>query len=136
MEINNEIKPEISTELPIRSYAFIGDAVYELFIREKTVFLAAKPEILHKLTSSLVKAEFHAELFEKIQDFLNENEKTITRRARNLSVTTARRTNQAIHRLSTALEALVGYLYIHDKERLNALYSYIEPFIDEKLSVF
>ena len=118
-------------QLPIRSYAYIGDAVYEVFVREKTIFLASKPDELHKITSSLVNAEFHAELLEKIQEFLNEEEKEIVRRARNLSVTTKRRTNQTLHRLSTAFEALVGYLYLHDKDRLKALFEFIEPLIDK-----
>ena len=128
--------PEMQTnELPIRSYAYIGDAVYEVFVREKTIFLTSKPDKLHNITSSVVKAEFHAELLEKIQDFLNEEEKEIVRRARNLSVTTARRTNQVLHRLSTAFEAIVGYLYLHDKNRLKALFEFIEPLIDEKLVI-
>ncbi|OGH96109.1 MAG: hypothetical protein A2039_07810 [Candidatus Melainabacteria bacterium GWA2_34_9] len=122
-----------TNELPIRSYAYIGDAVYEVFVREKTIFLVTKPDKLHNITSSVVKAEFHTELLEKIQDFLNEEEKEIVRRARNLSVTTARRTNQTLHRLSTAFEALIGYLYLNDKNRLKALFEFIEPLIDEKI---
>lgn len=122
-------------ELPIRSYAYIGDAVYEVFVREKTIFLVSKPDKLHNITSSVVKAEFHAEILGKMQDFLTEEEKEIVRRARNLSVTTARRTNQVLHRLSTAFEAIVGYLYLHDKNRLKALFSFIEPLIDEKLVI-
>lgn len=123
----------MTKELPIRSYAYIGDAVYEVFIREKTIFLALKPDELHKITSSVVKAEFHAEIIEQIQDFANEEEKEILRRARNLPVTTARRTNQALHRLSTAFEALVGYLYLNEKARMKALFDFIEPLVDAKL---
>ncbi len=122
-------------EIPIRSYAYIGDAVYEVFVREKTIFLAEKPDKLHNITSSVVKAQFHAELLEQIRDFVNEEEKEIIRRARNLSVTTSRRTNQVLHRLSTAFEALTGYLYLHDKTRLKELFDFIEPFIDEKLII-
>lgn len=122
-------------ELPVRSYAYIGDAVYEVFIREKTVLITSNPAELHKITSSVVKAEFHAEILEKIQDFTNEEEKEIVRRARNLSVTTARRTNQTLHRLSTAFEALIGYLYLNDKNRLKALFDFLEPLIDEKLII-
>lgn len=121
-------------ELSIRSYAYIGDAVYELFAREKTILLTQNPQELHKATSSIVNAQFHADLLEFIQDFLNEEEKEIARRARNLSVTTSRRTNQTIHRLSTAFEALIGYLYFNDRERLKALYSHIEDNIDKKLN--
>lgn len=122
-------------ELPVRSYAYIGDAVYELFVREKTILLTENAKKLHRATSSVVNAEFHAELLEIVYDFLNEDEKEIARRARNLSVTTAKRTNQAAHRLSTAFEALIGYLYLKDKRRLQELYNHIIPAIEEKLSL-
>ncbi len=119
----------------IRTYAYIGDAVYELFAREKTISLTQNPQKLHKATSSVVNAGFHAELLEYIRDFLNEDEMEIVRRARNISVTTAKRTNQATHRLSTALEALIGYLHLNDRDRLNELYRHIEPVVDEKLLI-
>jgi len=51
-----------------------------------------------------------------------------------MPVTTARRVNQKLHRLSTAFEALIGYLYLNNRERLNAVYLLIEPFVEEKLS--
>jgi len=121
-------------ELTPRLYAYIGDAVYEVFAREKTISLTHNPKRLHKATSSIVSGEFHAELLHSIEDFLNEDEAEVVRRARNLSVTTARRVNQSIHRLSTAFEALVGYLHLHDKKRLDELYNHITPLIDEKLS--
>ncbi len=120
-------------EYTIRTYAYIGDAVYEVFARERTVLLTENPQKLHRATSSIVNAEFHAWLLGFIGEFLTEEEREIARRARNLPVTAARRANQSAHRLSTAFEALVGYLYINDRERLKALYSYIGPLIDEKL---
>ena len=104
-----------------------------MFARKKTVLLTQSPRKLHQATSSIVNAQFHAELLTFVQEFLNDEEKEIVRRARNLSVTTARRTNHTLHRLSTAFEALIGYLYLTDKERLKNLCSYIEPMIDEKL---
>jgi len=116
-----------------RSYAYVGDAVYEVFAREKTVLITENPKKLHKATSSIVNAHFHAELLESIQGFLTEDEAELVRRARNLSVTTARRTNQTVHRLSTAFEALIGYLYLNDQDRLNLIYTEIEPLINEKL---
>jgi ribonuclease-3 family protein len=124
---------EETNKFHIRTYAYIGDAVYEVFIREKTINLTSNPAELHKITSAVVKAEFHARIFDKIQDFLNDDEKEIIRRARNLSVTTSRRTNQTLHRISTAFEALVGYLHLSNKNRLKSFFAFIEPFIDEEL---
>jgi len=119
--------------LSVRSYAHIGDAVYELFVREKVVFLTSKPEKLHKMSVSLVNAEFQTILLDKIQDILTDQEKDIARRARNLSVTTARRVNQKLHRQSTAFEAIIGYLYLNNKSRLSEIFDYMNPFILEKL---
>ena len=116
----------MTKDLPIRAYAHIGDAVYEVFVREKTVFMAHKAEDIHKLTVKYVNAQFQADLLEKIYEVLTDDEKEIVRRARNLSVTTARRTNQAVHRQSTAFEAIIGYLYLNNKERLKSLYNEIE----------
>lgn len=124
-----------SENLSIRSYAHIGDAVYELYVREKVVFLTSKPEILHKISVSLVNAEFQADLLDKITDILNDQEKDIARRARNLSVTTSRRVNQALHRKSTAFEALIGYLYLNNKDRLEEIYQFMDTFIIEKLNL-
>ncbi len=122
-------------KLSTRSYAYIGDAVYEVFARQKTLSITENPKKLHKATSSIVNAEFHSELLHFIEEILTNDEKDIVRSARNLSVTTARRTNHSIHRLSTAFEALIGYLYINDKNRLLELYRRIEPVIDEKLEL-
>jgi ribonuclease-3 family protein len=124
----------LGKELSIRSYAYIGDAVYEIFAREKTITITENPKKLHKATSSIVNAEFHAELLGFLDDFFTGEEKEIVRRARNLSVTTARRTNHTVHRLSTAFEAVIGYLYLNDRERLNAMYTRISPFVDERLT--
>ncbi len=126
---------ETRKELSIRSYAYIGDAVYEIFAREKTVELTENPKKLHSATSSIVNAEFHADLLNALDDFFTEKEKEIVRRARNLPVTTARRSNHTYHRLSTAFEAVVGYLYLTDRERLSQLYAQITPIIDEKLKL-
>ena len=122
-------------ELPIRSLAHIGDAVYEVFVRNKVIFLTSRPEKIHQVTVSIVNAEFQAFLLENIQEFINEEEKNIIRRARNLSVTTSRRTNQKIHRLSTAFEALIGYLYLSNPDRLEMLYSHILPLIEDKMNI-
>lgn len=122
------------SEIPIRSYAHIGDAVYELFIREKTIYLTSKPEVLHKITTGLVNAEFQASLLNHIEKILTEPEEDLVRRARNLSVTTARRTNHKVHRLSTAFEALIGWLYLNDKLRLNDIFQFITSEVEKELN--
>ena len=63
-------------------------------------------------------ASFQAKIMEKIDIELTEEEQDIKRRARNLEVPVARRNNQNEYRIATSLEALFGYWYVNDKERL------------------
>ena len=105
-------------DLSSRNYAHIGDAVWELFVREYTVFKTQNSKLLHSLTTERVRASFQAELFNFIYDELNENEQDISRRARNASIPVARKNIQAEYRQATAFEALIGFWYLNDKYRL------------------
>jgi len=120
-------------ELNIRNYAHIGDAIYEVFIREKTIYLTSNLNLLHKLTVKYVNAGFQAELLEKITDYLTEAEKDLVRRARNIPTSVARRINHNLHRHATAFEVLLGYNYIHNKQRYNELLNILEKNIDFSL---
>jgi 23S rRNA maturation mini-RNase III len=57
-----------------------------------------------------------------ISEDLTEEEQELARRARNLPIPVGRRAIQAIYRQSTAFEVLIGYWYVHNKERLDAFY--------------
>lgn len=117
-------------ELSIRNYAHIGDAVYEVFIREKTIYLTSNLHKLHKITIKFVNAQFQADLLEKLLEHLSDEEKDLTRRARNIPTSSARRINHALHRQATAFEVLLGHNYIHNKERYAELLKLIEKNID------
>lgn len=111
-------------EMNLRNYAYIGDAVWELVIREKTVRMTENAKILHKITTDKVKASYQAELLQKM--VLTEEEQEIARRARNLSIPVGRRSNQAEYRQATAFEALIGWWYYEDKEKLNKFLSELD----------
>lgn len=117
-------------EMNLRNYAYIGDAVWEIFIREKTIKITENSKKLHKITTEKVKASFQSFLLQKMEEILTENEQNITRRARNLPIPVGRRHIQAEYRQATAFEALIGYLFEHDKERLNYVQNYLEKFIE------
>lgn len=116
-------------EMNLKNYAYIGDAVWEIFIREKTVKLTENSKNLHKITTDKVKASFQAELLHDIENLLTEEEKELTRRARNLSIPIGRRQIQSEYRLATAFEALIGWLYFHDKARLQFILGELEKFL-------
>lgn len=102
--------------------AYIGDAVYSLFIREKLAFTCDKKAgELNKLAVQSVKATAQAELINEILPLLSEDELAIFKRARNAKKTTrAKSASVAEYNASTGFEAVLGFLYVTgDTERLN-----------------
>jgi len=108
-------------ELNLRNYAYLGDAVWELFIREATILKTQNANELHKITIEKVNAKIQHDLLMQIQDKLTEEELEIMRRSRNLPVPIARKSNQSDYRLATAFEALIGWWYKNDKNRLKEI---------------
>lgn len=108
-------------EINLKNYAFLGDAVWELFVREKTIFQTQNAEKLHKITIDKVKAKAQHDLLMQIQEKLTGEELEIMRRSRNLPVPIARKSNQAEYRMATAFEALIGWWYLNDEDRLKEM---------------
>lgn len=104
--------------------AFIGDAVYSLFVREKLALLSdSKTGELNKRAVSEVNACAQAEFIRTLLPILSEEETAVFKRARNAKKSTKAKTASVTdYHLSTGFEALVGYLYITGQyDRLNFL---------------
>ena len=117
---------KLMEEMNLRNYAYIGDAVWELFVREKTVKMTDNARNLHKITTDKVKASFQAELLHKMEPDFTEEEQEIARRARNLPIPVGRRSNQTEYRQATAFEAIIGWWYYYDKEKLEKFFSTVK----------
>lgn len=104
--------------------AFVGDAVYSLFVRERLTFYSdCKTGELNKLAVKEVNASAQAQSFKQIEDLLTEEEKNIFKRGRNAKKTTRSKSASILeYNISTGFEAVLGYLYlIGEKDRLNFL---------------
>ena len=108
---------------PLRNYAHIGDAVWEVFVREYTVFKTSNAKLLHKITTERVNASFQKDMLNLITPYLTDDEHELVRRARNLPIPVGRRKIQADYRQATAFEVLIGYWYLHEPDRLKDFYS-------------
>ena len=111
--------------IALRNYAHIGDAVWEVFVREYTIFKTSNSKTLHKITTDRVNAEFQKNTLEYILNELTEEEQELARRARNLPIPVGRKKIQTIYRQATAFEVLIGFWYLHDKARLEYFYEKI-----------
>lgn len=96
------------------TWAYIGDCVYELYIRTKLVDTTKlKPHELHIKSINYVKAKAQAETLKKLEQILTEEEKEIVRRGRNTQTHhIAKNASMQDYMYATAFEALIGYLYL------------------------
>ena len=99
--------------------AYLGDAVYELYVREKIVSDANMPKNkLHNIAVQKVKAGFQAHIADKIEPQLSEKELEIFKRGRNATTTKVPKgSNRAEYHKATGLETLIGYLYISGNDK-------------------
>ncbi len=98
--------------------AYIGDAVYELYIRMRVLRRQyQKVNALHQATVTRVKADAQVQVLAYMEPFLTESEKDMVRRGRNnKSGSSTRGSSVMVYRNSTAFETLLGYLYLTRQE--------------------
>ena len=106
--------------------AYLGDAVYEVYIRQHLLNLGmSKPNRLQKKATHYVSAKAQAALIALMEadDLLDEEEWSFFKRGRNAnSYTHAKHTSVLTYRHSTGFEALFGYLQLAGKQdRLDQL---------------
>ena len=119
----NKSKEEVNMLSPL-VWAYVGDSVYEVFIRSHLVNNSnAKPHKLHIESIKYVKAKAQADILKRIYDNLSEEEKDIVRRGRNTeNHHVAKNADVADYTQSTAFEALIGFLYLTKQdERLKEI---------------
>ena len=115
----------IKEELTLKNYAHLGDAVWEIFVRNYVVYKTSNSKLLHKMTTDRVNASFQKNMLDFISPKLTEEEQELARRGRNLSIPVGRRSIQADYRQATAFEVLIGFWYLHNKNRLEDIYKAI-----------
>ncbi len=116
-------KEEINTLSPL-TWAYVGDSVYELFIRMHLVNTTKlKPHKLHIEAIKYVKAKAQADILQKLDKTLTDKEKEIVKRGRNAEnhhLPKNATVQEYMH--STGFEALIGYLYLTKQdERLEEI---------------
>lgn len=121
--------------LPSLTLAYIGDGVYELAVRryllEKGV---RKPDQLHRDAVAFVNATFQSRFYHELMPHLSETETEVLKRGRNSkSGHQPKNTEVGDYRRATAVEALVGALYLGDcKERMDEIFDILYRFMDNE----
>ena len=99
--------------------AYIGDAVYEVYIRKHVLSMGyVHVDVLHQKSVEYVRADGQAAALKRIFDRLTPDEQALVKRARNhKSSSRPKSTDPVTYKWATAMEALVGYLYLENQSR-------------------
>lgn len=119
--------PDDARRLNPLQLAYIGDTVFDLLIRSRLLYRGYNLHHCHQEAVAVVNARAQAEALSRIEPLLTEEEMAIVRRGRNTHAHHAAPRNQKPidYQAATALEALVGYLYLTgQEERLLTLFQH------------
>lgn len=106
--------------------AYIGDAVFELYVRRKFLMPPKRMANYHSQVVTQVRAESQAVHLSVLLPYLFDAEKEILRRGRNACVTKPRRLSRHVYQQATALETLIGYLHLTNPQRLQELFAKLD----------
>ena len=108
--------------------AYLGDSLYDLYVREHLIARGGRVRALHRDAVHLVCAHAQSEALSRVEGLLTEAEADVVRHARNARQTPPRNADAGEYHRATALEALVGYLYVTgNRDRMNAILSAALP---------
>lgn len=106
------LDPKEAASLSPLVLAYVGDAVYELYVRSLLLAPGVPVDALHVRCVRWVSAQGQEQVWEAVRGLLLPEELEIARRARNAKASVPRTVTVAAYRRATALEAVVGYLYL------------------------
>lgn len=116
----------VNVEKDIREYtgqelAYIGDAVWELKIREYFLQFNFNLLKLNKMVKSKVNAKYQSSIYKKLFMCLNEEYQAIGKRAKNSNIKTFPKSCSVMeYKEATAFEAIIGAMYLKkDFEKIN-----------------
>ena len=101
--------------------AWLGDAVWELHQRLRYCHRPGRSAALHNAVVAEVRAEAQAKALARLDQALNEPERDLVRRGRNRAGRGPRSCDPAVYGQATGFETLIGWLFLHDPDRLTRL---------------
>lgn len=113
-------------QLSPAALAYVGDAVYELYVRTCYLIPPKRLQAYHNSVVAQVRAESQARHLQSLQPYLTDAELDVLRRGRNAVSRCPKRLDPTIYQQATSLETLFGYLYLTDPQRLAHLLSQLQ----------
>ncbi|WP_245940155.1 Mini-ribonuclease 3 [Stenomitos frigidus] len=113
-------------QLPPAALAYLGDAVYELYVRRFYLLPPKRLQSYHSQVVAQVRAERQADHLRSLMPSLTETELEFVKRGRNAATGRPKRVDLSVYQQATSLETLIGYLYLTNPQRLVQLLAQLE----------
>ena len=98
--------------------AFVGDAVYGLYVREALAEINRPSGELHKLSVKYVNAVSQSKAYKLIEGYLDEEELSVFKRGRNFHTNSSPKSaTKGEYHIATGLECLFGYLHLSNNDK-------------------
>lgn len=120
------LTPREAAQISPVTLAFVGDAVYSLYVRERlTLEVGGKTSDLQRASVKVVSAKGQSAFMDKVLPALTEEEADVFRRGKNAKKNTKSKSASHLeYNRSTGFEAVIGYLYLTGKtERMKELFA-------------
>lgn len=124
-DVTPALDPAEVQRLSPAALAYVGDAVYELYVRTRCLMPPKRIQSYHEQVVAQVRAESQANFVRSLEPLLTPTEIEILRRGRNAAARGPKRLDPEIYQQATGLEALLGYLYLCDPARLAELLAHL-----------
>ena len=113
-------------ELGPLQLAWLGDAIWELHQRLRRCSRPGRSRDLHASVVLDVRASSQAMALQKLEPYLTDLEKMVVKRGRNKAKRGPKAVDPATYGQATGFEAMVGWLFLKDPERLALLFDQLE----------
>jgi len=96
--------------------AYVGDVIFSLYVRMRLLPTSGQVRVIHDLGAKMVSAVMQSRAMDLLNEQLSEEELAIARRGRNTKSTVPKSATMREYRQGTAFEALIGWLFLTEKE--------------------
>lgn len=96
--------------------AYIGDVVFSMYVRLRLLPTSGQVRVIHDLGSKMVSAVCQCQAMQELEESLTEEEMAVFRRGRNAKSIVPKSASVYEYRMATAFEALVGWLFLKERQ--------------------
>ena len=132
VQFQGDLTAQVLNRLSPAALAYIGDAVYELYVRCYFLLPAKRMADYHHRVVGQVRAEQQAKILDYWNAHLSSGEQAWVKKGRNGANSQSRRADPALYQAASGFETLVGYLFLQDPQRLASLLNKLDYSIFDK----